>query len=49
MEKLYTPMNTSTKQKINKETPEVTEIFGSKVWNEAGQRLIAFCKENTWS
>ena len=31
----------------SQETPGVTGIFGSKVWNEAGQRLIAFCQENT--
>ena len=31
----------------NQETPGVTGKFGSAVWNEAGQRLIEFCKENT--
>ena len=31
----------------NQETPEVTGKFGSGVWNEAGQRQIEFCKENT--
>ena len=29
------------------ETHGVTGKFGSRVWNEAGQRLIEFCKENT--
>ena len=28
------------------ETPGVTGKFGLGVWNEAGQRLIAFCQEN---
>ena len=28
-------------------TPGVTGKFGPGVWNEAGQRLIEFCKENT--
>ena len=31
----------------SQETPGVTGKFGSGVWNEAGQRLIEFCKENT--
>ena len=31
----------------SQETPEVTGKFGSGVWNEAGQRLIEFFKENT--
>ena len=31
----------------NQETPGVRGKFGSGVWNEAGQRLIEFCKENT--
>ena len=30
----------------SQETPGVTGIFGSKVWNEAGQRLRQFCQEN---
>ena len=30
----------------SQETPGVTGKFGSVVWNEAGQRLIEFCKEN---
>ena len=29
------------------ETPAVTGKFGLGVWNEAGQRLIEFCRENT--
>ena len=29
------------------ETPGVTGKFGLGVWNEAGQRLIEFCQENT--
>ena len=29
------------------EIPGVTGKFGLEVWNEAGQRLIEFCKENT--
>ena len=28
------------------ETPGVTGKFGLGMWNEAGQRLIEFCKEN---
>ena len=31
----------------SQETPEVTGKFCSEVWNEAGQRLREFCKENT--
>ena len=31
----------------SQETPEVTGKFGLGVWNEAGQRLIEFCHENT--
>ena len=31
----------------SQETPEVTGKFCSGVWNEAGQRLREFCKENT--
>ena len=31
------------------ETPGVTGKFGLGVWNEAGQKLIEFCQENTWS
>ena len=31
----------------SQETHGVTGKFGSGVWNEAGQRLIEFCKENT--
>ena len=31
----------------NQETPGVTGKFGLGVWNEAGQRLIEFCRENT--
>ena len=31
----------------SQETPGVTGKFGSLVWNEAGQRRIEFCKENT--
>ena len=27
-------------------TPGVTGKFGLGMWNEAGQRLIEFCKEN---
>ena len=30
----------------SQETPGVTGKFGHGVWNEAGQRLIEFCKEN---
>ena len=32
----------------NQETPGVTGKFGLGVQNEAGQRLIEFCQENTW-
>ena len=31
----------------SQETPKVTGKFGLGVQNEAGQRLIAFCQENT--
>ena len=31
----------------NQETPGVTGKFGLRVQNEAGQRLIEFCQENT--
>ena len=31
----------------SQETPGVTGIFGLGVQNEAGQRLIKFCQENT--
>ena len=35
-------------QKVgSQETPGVTGKFGLGVQNEAGQRLIAFCQENT--
>ena len=30
----------------SQETPGVTGKFGLGIWNEAGQRLIQFCKEN---
>ena len=33
----------------SQETPGVTGKFGLGIWNEAGQRLIEFCKENAWS
>ena len=31
----------------SQETPGVTGKFGLGVWNEAGQRLIEFCQENS--
>ena len=31
----------------SQETPGVTGKFGLGIWNEAGQRLIKFCQENT--
>ena len=31
----------------SQETPGVTGTFGLGVWNEAGQRLIEICQENT--
>ena len=31
----------------SQETPSVTGKLGLGVWNEAGQRLIEFCQENT--
>ena len=31
----------------SQETPGVTGKFAFRVWNEAGQRLIEFCQENT--
>ena len=30
----------------SQETPGVTGKFGLGIWNESGQRLIAFCLEN---
>ena len=33
--------------KGSQETPGVTGKFGLGAWNEAGQRLIEFCQENT--
>ena len=32
----------------SQETSGVTGKFGFGMWNEAGQRLIEFCQENTW-
>ena len=32
--------------KVGQERPGVTGKFGLGIWNEAGQRLIAFCQEN---
>ena len=31
----------------SQETPAVTGKFGLGTWNEAGQRLIEFCQENS--
>ena len=31
----------------SQETPGVTGKFGLGIWNEAGQRIIEFCQENT--
>ena len=31
----------------SQETPGVPGKFGLRIWNEAGQRLIEFCQENT--
>ena len=31
----------------SQETPGVTGKFGLGMWNEAGERLIEFCQENT--
>ena len=31
----------------SQEAPGVTGKFGLGIWNEAGQRLIEFCQENT--
>ena len=33
----------------SQETPGVTGKFGLGMWNEAGQRLIEFCKKMHWS
>ena len=33
----------------SQETPGVTGKFGLGMWNEAGQRLIEFCKRMHWS
>ena len=38
---------TPKKNVRSQETPGVTGIFGLGVQNEAGQRLIEFCQENT--
>jgi hypothetical protein len=31
----------------SQETPGVTGKFGLGIWNEAGQRLVEFCQDNT--
>ena len=31
----------------SQETPGVTGKFGLGLWNEAGQRILEFCQENT--
>ena len=31
----------------SQETPGITGKFGLGTWNEAGQRLVEFCQENT--
>ena len=31
----------------SQETPRVTGKFGLGIWNEAGQRLIEFCQDQT--
>ena len=31
----------------SQKTPGVTGKFGLGIWNEAGQRLVEFCQENT--
>ena len=31
----------------SQETPGITGKFGLGIWNEAGQRLIDFCQENS--
>ena len=31
----------------SQETPGITGKFGLGIWNEAGQKLIEFCQENT--
>ena len=33
----------------SQDTPGVTGKFGLGIWNEAGQRLIEFCKKMHWS
>ena len=33
----------------SQETPGVTDTFGLGLWNEAGQKLIEFCKRMPWS
>ena len=40
------PMEKKCKSR-SQETPGITGKFGLGVWNEAGQRLIEFCQENT--
>ena len=41
------PMEKKCKKVGGQETPEVTGKFGLGIRNEAGQRLIEFCQENT--
>ena len=43
---LYIIVDWNTKEG-SQETQGVTGKFGSGVWNETGQRLIEFSKENT--
>ena len=57
--KTYRPFGTNTKKDVifiigdwnakvgSQETPGVTGKFGLWIWNEEGQRLTDFCKENT--
>ena len=40
-------MEFQKKKRKKKETPGVTGKFSLRVQNEAGQRLIEFCQENT--
>ena len=43
---LFNIGNWNTKVR-SQEVPGVTGKFGLEIWNEAGQRLIEFCQENT--
>ena len=47
MEERFGNQNQDMEILESQETPGVTGKFGLGLWNEAGQRLIEFCQENT--